>query len=174
MRRNQIGVLLASSLAGILFLIFGPRSLYAAEAETFDPASYAALADDTSTASITPGTRITTANWQQYKKLLPVGLQWLYSGKYPWKLPLGPEYTIEVGPTIPIPPPRQFVQDTEKYGSQSRLVPMQNGGFDIAGYTAGLPFPHPQGPKRRYRDTLQFLLPLPVLTKYSNPDVLIV
>jgi len=146
MRRNQIGVLLASSLAGILFLIFGPRSLYAAEAETFDPASYAALADDTSTASITPGTRITTANWQQYKKLLPVGLQWLYSGKYPWKLPLGPEYTIEVGPTIPIPPPRQFVQDTEKYGSQSRLVPMQNGGFDIAGYTAGLPFPHPQGP----------------------------
>ena len=146
MNRREIGILLASSLAGLALLIFSPGPLSAAQAQSFDPGSYAALADATSTDSIAPETRITVANWQQYRKLLPVGLQWLYSGKYPWKLPPGPDYTLEVGPTIPIPPPRQFVQDTEKYGSQSRLVPMPNGGFDIAGYVAGLPFPHPQGP----------------------------
>lgn len=52
MCRREIGVLLASSLAGLAPLIFSPRSLSAAGAESFDPGSYAALADATSTDSV--------------------------------------------------------------------------------------------------------------------------
>src|ERR1700693_2188610 len=89
MNRREIGVLLPLSLAALALLIFSPRPLSAAQAQSFDPGSYSALANATSTDSIAPGTQITVANGRQYRKLLPVGLQWLYSGKYPWKLPPG-------------------------------------------------------------------------------------
>jgi hypothetical protein len=115
-------------------------------AAAFDPAAYQGLSDSTSNGSIAPGTKITAENWQQYKQFLPIGLQWLYSGKYPWKFPSAADYAIEIAPTISIPTPHQFAVDTEKYSSQVKLKPMGNGGFDIEGYVAGLPFPHPSGP----------------------------
>src|SRR6516162_2183934 len=37
------------------------------------------------------GTKITTANWQQYKNFLPLGMQKLFEGKYFWKMPEGVE-----------------------------------------------------------------------------------
>ena len=115
-------------------------------AEAFEPADYQGLADATSSAAIPPGTIITAGNWQQYKQFIPVSLQWLYSGKYPWKVPAGDDFSIVVGPTVSIPMTHQFAIDTEKYSNQVKLDPMPNGGFDIKGYVAGLPFPHPAGP----------------------------
>ena len=46
-----------------------------------------------------------------------------------------------IGPTVSIPVTHQFAIDTEKYSNQVKLDPMPNGGFDIEGYVAGLPFP---------------------------------
>ena len=115
-------------------------------AQAFDAADYQGLADATSSATIPPGTIITAGNWQQYKQFIPVSLQWLYSGKYPWKVPAGDDFSIVVGPTVSIPMTHQFAIDTEKYSNQVKLDPMPNGGFDIKGYVAGLPFPHPAGP----------------------------
>ena len=33
------------------------------------------------------GTRITMANWQQYKQFMPFGMVKLFEGKYQWKMP---------------------------------------------------------------------------------------
>jgi Protein of unknown function (DUF1329) len=106
-------------------------------------AVYNGLADANSSQAIAPGTTITVDNWRQYKQFLPVGLQWLYGGKYLFKLQPGADYAIGVQATKSIPAPHQFALDTEKYAGQAKLKPMSNGGFDIQGYQAGLPFPHP-------------------------------
>jgi len=72
-------------------------------AQAFNAADYQGLADATSSATIPPGTTITVENWQQYKQFIPVSLQWLYGGKYPWKVPSGADYAIGIGPTVSIP-----------------------------------------------------------------------
>jgi hypothetical protein len=105
--------------------------------QNFDPSAYAALADPSE--SIPSGTRITTANWQQYKRFLSVGLQALFSGRYFWKIPA--EGVLEVGPTIKIGLPKKYREDTEKYSQSVKLVPRPDGSYTISGYTAGLPFP---------------------------------
>lgn len=137
-----IGRVMWLSLLGCIFVL----SQLAGTANAYDEAAYHALSDISANGSIPAGTTITPANWQNYKQFIPVGLQWLYSGKYPWKIPAGPDYLLQVAPTVSIPQPGQFAKDTEKYSGQVKLVPMPNGGFDIDGYTAGLPFPHPSGP----------------------------
>ncbi len=106
-------------------------------------APYAALTGADSTQAIAPGTAITLQNWQQYKPFLPIGLQWLFSGRYFFRILSGPDYTIEVQETRPIPPPHQFALDTEKYAGQARLKDLGGGRFGIEGYVAGLPFPNP-------------------------------
>jgi hypothetical protein len=113
----------------------------------FDPDSYRQLASAGAIDTIAPGTVITLANWQQYKRFMPFGLQVLYSGKYFWHVGSGPDYTLTVGPARPILLTRQFVRDTEKYGHQTRLVKVGTGGFDVQGYVAGLPFPNPTEPQ---------------------------
>jgi hypothetical protein len=47
---------------------------------------------------------------------------------------------IDVGPSISVPLPKQYLEDGEKYGSQIRLVRAFTGGWEIQNYTAGLPF----------------------------------
>ena len=68
------------------------------------------------------GTKITTANWQQYRKFMPISLQAFMSGKYFWKMGSGPDDYIEVGPTIPTQLPTKYLADTEKYSGQAQLV----------------------------------------------------
>jgi len=133
-------------LAIVCALSFMVRS---AHAETmFDEAHYNALADDSSPDTIAPGTRITTQNWQQYRKFMPVWLQSLYSGDYHWRIGSGPEFTLEVGPTHDFPLPQKYKEDSEKYAGQTKLVKASTGGWTISGYTAGVPFPNPAEPNR--------------------------
>jgi hypothetical protein len=47
----------------------------------YDIAAYKALADADSSQGIPQGTAISVENWQNYKQFLPIGLQWLYSGR---------------------------------------------------------------------------------------------
>jgi len=80
---------------------------------------YDSLAPASSSKTIPPGTRITAQNWQQYKDFMPVGMQQLWAGKFFWRLPANA--MVVVAPTTPIPLPKQYKDDTEKYASQVSL-----------------------------------------------------
>jgi Protein of unknown function (DUF1329) len=95
----------------------------------------------TTATGITPGTIITHQNWQKYRQFMSEGLIALFDGKRFWRLPA--DLRIEVGPTISIPLPKRYLDDTARYASQVRLTRMASGGYVPAGYVAGLPFPHP-------------------------------
>src|ERR1700730_18632189 len=98
------------------------------------------------TDTIPIGTRITPANWQQYSKFMPYGLQALFSGQHP-PLAIGPSEGLTVGTTTQIQVPKTFSDNTEKYGGQVKLVSVpETGGYDLVGLTAGLPFPNPTEP----------------------------
>lgn len=90
------------------------------------------------------GTVINVQNWQKYKDYLTEGQQWLFSGKYFWKIL--PDQEIVVGPTTPIPLPSDYATATEQYSGQVTLKNLPDGGDIIQNYTAGVPFPHPSGP----------------------------
>jgi hypothetical protein len=93
--------------------------------------------------TVAPGTRITTANWQQYRKFMVVSLQAFMSGKYFWKMGNDPGDYIEVGPTKPMYLPTKYLADTEKYSGQAQVVKLPNGSYNIKNYSAGIPFPNP-------------------------------
>jgi Protein of unknown function (DUF1329) len=88
-----------------------------------------------------PGTKITYANWEQYKEFMPPAMQALFAGKYFWKMPADVE--MEVGPTLPIPLPPAYLADTEKNAGRVTLQKLPGAGYIPAGYTTGLPFPNP-------------------------------
>jgi uncharacterized protein DUF1329 len=113
---------------------------------TFDDKLIAQFNSADSTDSIPVGTKITTANWEQYRKFMTISLQAVMSGKYFWKMESGPDHYIEVGPTIPTELPTKYLSDTEKYSGQAQLVKLPGGAYEIKNYGAGIPFPHPSGP----------------------------
>src|ERR1039457_4878727 len=91
--------------------------------------------------TVPAGTVITSANWQQYKQFMSQGLTALFEGTRFWKMPK--DLVIEVGPTISIPLPKKYLDDTEKYSGQVRLTQLPTGGYVPRGYVAGIPFPKP-------------------------------
>jgi Protein of unknown function (DUF1329) len=101
-----------------------------------------AFADNPDT--IPPGTVITVQNWRTYEKFMPTSMVALFSGQYRWKMPEAAQ--IVVGPTRDHPPPKPYLEATEKYASQVKLVQLPDGRFNLTGYTAGIPFPRPSGP----------------------------
>ncbi len=111
----------------------------------FDPGAYTALADADSSDTIPVGTQITLQNWQQYKKFMPVGVQAMFGQRYPWRIGPGPEFTMEVGPTIHVPMAKRLEENTEKYAGQTKLRKVDSGGYTVDGYVAGVPFPKPSG-----------------------------
>jgi hypothetical protein len=133
---------LVGVLVGLL-LLMSWSSLARAQAVLWDNGMYESLASADSPDSIPVGTKITMQNWQQYKKFMPVGLQQLWAQKFYWKLPDDAE--IDVGPTVSIPLPKKCQQDTEKFSAQAKLVENGDGGYNLRGYVAGLPFPDPKG-----------------------------
>jgi hypothetical protein len=96
------------------------------------------------TPSILPGTTITKSNWMQYKSFLTEGEIGLWEGRWLWKMP--DDVQINVGPTKVYPLPEPFVQLTEKYGDQTRLVRLADGRWQLKNYVAGIPFPIPREP----------------------------
>ena len=143
-RSSNIGrfrLTLMSALALIALHAPAPRADV-----SFDPGAYASLASAASMDSIPDGTKITVANWQQYKRFMPIGMQAVFAGAYNWKLDASPDSTVVVGPTIFTPQPKQFLSDTEKYSNQMQLVKLPQGSYTVKGYVAGLPFPNPAEP----------------------------
>ena len=120
-----------------------------AETQKFNRKDFEELVDVSSTETIPAGTKITLQNWQQYRRFMPVFLQYLFSGKNRFHVGQGPEYTAAVVPTEDYPMPKAMRDDTEKYAGQTTLEPYPpTGGFTFKGYKAGTPFPNPQEPNR--------------------------
>jgi hypothetical protein len=93
-----------------------------------------------------PGTVITKQNWTQYKDCFSYGEQRLWQGDLFWKMP--DDVEIHVGVQHPWTLPRPYVEATEKYGSQTRLVKQPGGLYKLENYVAGLPFPNPSEPDK--------------------------
>ena len=111
----------------------------------YDKSNYDALASVNSADTISPGTQITLQNWQHYRKFMPIGIQAMFSQAYAFRVGSGPEFTVEVGPTIAVPMAKKLKEDTEKYAGQAKLRKVESGGYTVDGYMAGVPFPKPSG-----------------------------
>jgi hypothetical protein len=97
-----------------------------------------------------PGTKITMANWQQYKAFLPFGMTKLFQGSYQLKMPNDVE--IDIGETkIGGNLPPTFLAATEKYGSQNGVTVTPDGHYDIQNYHGGIPFPNPADPHKGWK-----------------------
>src|SRR5579863_122236 len=94
--------------------------------------------------TLEPGTKIIMANWQQYKQFLPLSMAAMFEGKYQLKMPADVE--IDIGPTEHGLLPKTYLEATERYGAQTRLVHLPNGHVDVQNYRGGIPFPNPQEP----------------------------
>jgi Protein of unknown function (DUF1329) len=91
--------------------------------------------------TIPPGTKVDLSNWQQYQQFMTEGMKSIFAGDHFWSVPKDTE--IIVGSTIPIGRPKLYIDNTEKYGSQTKLVRLDSGGYVPSQYTAGAPFPDP-------------------------------
>ncbi len=143
---KRLGTFFGSALLLTGLICLGQTPARGEGGISFDPNNYKQMVDADSAATIPPGTKITLANWQQYKQFLPMGLQAAFSGAYTFHVTSDPMYTMVVGPTTHVSPPRQWIADGEKYGSQVKLVPAKTGGSTIEGWVAGPPFPNPSEP----------------------------
>jgi len=91
--------------------------------------------------SAAPGTKITMRNWQRYRQFMSRGMIALFEGSHFWRMP--EDVAIEIGPTVAIPLPEKYQQDTKANADRVRLVRQPGGGYVPSGYVAGLPFPEP-------------------------------
>lgn len=105
------------------------------------PRAVFAVSDESAAAGIEPGTVISQQNWRRYRNFMSEGLKALFAGDHFWRLPS--DLQIEVGPTISIPLPKKYLEDTSRYSSRVSLSKTRFGGYVPSGYIAGLPFPHP-------------------------------
>jgi len=99
--------------------------------------------------TIPAGTRITVKNWQNYKQFMPDGMIALFQGAYYWKMP--PDVEMEVGPIVIHPLPKTYLDATEKYASQVRLLELPDGRLLLNGYQGGTPFPNPADPHKGWK-----------------------
>jgi hypothetical protein len=99
--------------------------------------------------TIKPGTTITAQNWQQYKEFMPLAMRDFFQGKFFWKMPADIQMNVRETKTYPLP--KGYVDATEKYGSQTRVVHLPNGHNDVQGYVAGRPFQNPEEPDKGYK-----------------------
>src|SRR5579871_2334635 len=100
---------------------------------------------------IPAGTVITPQNWQQYRQYMTDGMQALFSGVggNKWKFP--DDYKMTVEPTRHYELPPTYVQQTEKYAGQVKIVNLPDGRHTIDGYVGGIPFPNPQEPMKGWK-----------------------
>jgi Protein of unknown function (DUF1329) len=125
---EQVGTLVLCFFVMLLGLAAGPDPAVAGQAPQ-------------ASISIGAGVTITQQNWQHYRQFMSVGLAALFEGKQFWHLPTSLQ--IEIGPTISIPLPKKYLDDTAKYSKNVKLLRTTSGGYVPSGYVAGLPFPHP-------------------------------
>jgi hypothetical protein len=139
--KSKTALLLA---AAVLAWLLYPSIAAAQAVISWSETAYDHLVPANSSKTIPPGTLITAKNWHQYRDFMPIGMQGLWEGKYFWRLPANAEMKVVAWKSIPLP--KIYQEDTEKYSGQVSLVKQPDGGYNIKGYVAGAPFPHPSGP----------------------------
>src|ERR1700722_1822808 len=82
---------------------------------------------ESSPTDILPGTVITNQNWGRYRAFMSEGLIALFEGSHFWHMPAGLE--LEVSPTISIPLPKQYLDDTARYSNRVQLTSTPEGGY---------------------------------------------
>src|SRR5579863_7493137 len=122
-----------------------PTATNAAQKDAAPQAASAAASADT----IPPGTQITMQNWQNYQQFMPDGMVSLFQGKYYWKMPA--DVAMKVGPTVNYPLPKGYLEATEKFASQVKIVELPDGGLTLTGYQGGIPFPNPAEPHKGWK-----------------------
>lgn len=95
------------------------------------------------------GTKITMANWQQYKQFMPLGMAKLFEGVYSLKMPADVE--IDVGPTHLGSRLKSFEEATEKYSGQVGVEQLPNGHYLLKNFHGGIPFPNPTEPYKGWK-----------------------
>ena len=118
--------------------------------------------------TIPVGTKIKITNWSKYKQFMPDGMATLLEGKYFWKMPADME--MDIGPTRAFEPPSGYVAATEKYGSQTQVVTMPDGSYDLKNYVGGLPFPNPAEPHKGWKILADDWLPPAAWIYAGTPD----
>ena len=113
------------------------------------PPRAGAKTTDSTSGDIPVGTKITLQNWRQFAAFMPAGMQALFEGKSSWKMPADVE--LVVGPTVIHPLPLAYLQATERYAPQVKLVPTPDGGLQVRDYVAGMPFPNPDEPHKWFK-----------------------
>jgi hypothetical protein len=142
-------MLLKSILSGALLLVLfiARAAIIRAQTSGAPAATFATPAESSAgAATLAPGTRITLDNWQPYRQFMSDGVQALFEGKYFWKIPADAE--IQIGRTRVNLPPKSFLEATEKYSAQVKLVELPEGALTLAGYQGGFPFPSPSDPHK--------------------------
>ena len=119
-----------------------PQESPAADSAEASPSEASAI--EAPTPSVPPGITITKSNWTQYKQFFTTGEIGLWEGSWFWKMP--DDVQINVGPTQVYPLPEPFIELSEKYGDQTRLVRLPDGRWRLKNYVAGMPFPIPREP----------------------------
>jgi hypothetical protein len=119
-----------------------PAGTARAEEWKYSDTLYNALTAIDSRDSVPVGTRIDLSNWKQYRNFIHIGIQALYSGEFFWHIGTDADFARTIVPTVRMSMPYQYLQDTEKYSGQVKLVHTSNGGTTVEGYVAGIPFPN--------------------------------
>jgi len=133
-----------------VLVFFMPRYSLAQETTLSPNHAEVAVATGAQTDDAIPlGTRITMQNWQNFKQFMPDGMVALFEGKYFWKMPA--DVSMEVGPTVNYPLPKNYLEATEKYSSPVKIVELPDGGLTLTGYQGGIPFPNPEEPHKGWK-----------------------
>jgi hypothetical protein len=85
---------------------------------------------------------------------MPDGMVDLFEGKYFWKMPADVE--MDIGPTVIHPLPKTYLDATEKYRGQAKIVELPDGGLNLTNYHGGLPFPEPDEPHKGWKILANF------------------
>ena len=107
------------------------------------------LKDSANQAEVPVGTKITPANYAQYKGVIPLGMVKLFEGKYFWKIPQ--DAVLEVGTPVHDFLPKTWQDATEKFGPQTSVEVLPNGHYVMHNYHGGTPFPNPQEPNKGWK-----------------------
>jgi hypothetical protein len=140
MRSSRTKLPVALAMGGFWMLLVAGMARAQARVP-YTPSRYQALVSASTDANIPLGTVINAQNWQQYKEFLPIGLQEQFAGTFTWKAGTTADTSITVGPYHSYRYFKRWLEDTEKYSKDVRLVKLPDGGTSISGYTAGTPFP---------------------------------
>ena len=72
---------------------------------------------------------------------------------------------MDVGPTVVHPLPKTYMEATEKYSGQVKIVELPDGALTLSNYQGGIPFPNPSRTAHGLENSRQRLVSLP-----ATPD----